>query len=107
MRIGGTALSRIDKEIQLLSELAASGSLPAHKNIEGCKSCYSESAESSSAMREYFSGENSDIENGLMKMWKDCPELQKCIPVILAAVEKSRGESVHALEHTELYNYTM
>lgn len=99
-------MSGIDREIELLFDMSASGELPGYPASGGENTFYSENADSAD-MAEYFSGENDSLERGLEALWADEPEMKKCIPLILAAVEKSRGREMHAVVRTELYNYTM
>lgn len=106
IRIGGISLNRIDREINTLLELSAAGELPGYKLFTEDNSFYAE-APSCRDLSEYFSGENDALERRLETLWADDAQMKKCIPIILAAVEKSRGQKTNAVVRTELYNYTM
>lgn len=99
-------MSKIDHEIKLLLEMAASGKLPAYPQT-GDNDTYYEKSPCTAGLSEYSSGENDVMECQLKALWKNNEELQKCIPIILAAVEKCRIQKSNAAPHTELYNYTM
>jgi len=89
----------------LLMTMAAAGELPGYSASGNGDSFWQEAP--AMAMEEYFSGENDALERRLKALWAGDSRLSKCIPVILAAVEKSRGRERHELVYTELYNYTM
>lgn len=99
-------MKRIDHEISLLLEMSSADKLPSYPT-----SCTDDSfyviSNSVSGISEYFSGENHALEAQLKTLWTHDARLQSCIPVILAAVEKSRGNKSREVAHTELYNYTM
>lgn len=99
-------MNPIDKEIEKLLLCARSGELPGFTDNSGAASFYCENS-TCDGVKEYFSGENDALEAQLQALWKDDPQLLRCIPVIIAAVEKSRGRDAHALSPAELYNYTM
>ena len=95
-------MNGIEHEIELLLDIAAAGKLP------DCSAPLQAEDDSSGAdPAEYNSGENDVLEARMQALWAREPLLQPCIPIILAAVEKSRGQESHALAQTELYNYTM
>ena len=99
-------MNGIEHEKELLLRLAAEGALPGYPEEGGEGSFYGKDTPSAD-LEEYFSGENDALESGLKALWADEPEMRRCIPLILAAVEKSRGREEHAVVRTELYNYSM
>lgn len=106
VQIGGTVLKEIDYEIRLLLEMSRNGALSGYPESTDDSTFYAENVPGT-GMREYFSGENDAMERNLKVLWTDEAQMRKCIPLILAAVEKSRGEKSGEVLHTELYNYTM
>jgi len=99
-------LKRIDRESKLLLDMAASGQLPGYPSREESGSFYTDAAPSAD-LTEYDSRELDLLEAQLKALWAREPDMQACIPLILAAAEKSRGQEGHALPPTELYNYAM
>lgn len=100
-------MSLIDKEIQLLYEKAAADELPKYPEIDSEDSFYADIPSGKEYMTVHFSGENDALEASLKSLWRDDEKLRECIPLVLAAVEKCRVKKENAIEHTELYNYTM
>ena len=98
-------MNRIDREIDLLLDIAASGKLPGYAENAGDSTFYAENAVS--GITEHFSGEIDSLERRLNEMWAKDAALRDYIPLILAAVEKSRTHDGSAVVRTELYNYTM
>lgn len=99
-------MDKIDNEIRLLLEMASAGELPGYKQGQAEGSFYAEKTVCT-GLAEYYSGENDALEHELKKIWAHDAKMQKAIPVILATVEKSRGQKGSAVPRTELYNYTM
>lgn len=103
-------MNPIEKEKKLLLEFAGSGRLPGFPEIGEGESTLGPAQPMGKGEPDlcgYFSGENSTLERSLRQLWKNEPEMQACIPVILAAVEKSRGRGEQRVEAAELYNYAM
>ncbi len=89
-----------------LLELAASGSLPGYPMNDTKDTFFGESpADMDTDL--YFSGENDALERQLEALWAHDGQMKQCIPILLAAVEKSRGQEEYSVAHSELYNYTM
>ena len=86
--------------------MCAAGELPGYPVSDRIDSCFAERM-TGMDMTEYFSGENDALERRLEALWADEPQMRRCIPLLLAAVEKSREQEKHALLQTELYNYMM
>ena len=99
-------MNRIDREINTLLEMSAAGELPGYKSFTEDNSFYADKTVCRD-LSEYFSGENDALERRLETLWADDTQMRKCIPIILAAVEKSRGQKTNAVVRAELYNHTM
>lgn len=105
-RIGGTVLNRIEKETELLLEMARSGEMPAY-TAAAWEGVFHTDNSGENYLSEYCSGENDVLERELNALWMGDEKLRRYIPLVLAAVEKSRGSTDSTVPHTELYNYTM
>ncbi|MCQ2558652.1 MAG: hypothetical protein MJ135_05975, partial [Oscillospiraceae bacterium] len=55
----------------------------------------------------YSSDELSALEQKLKELWKNEPEMLKCVPIVLAVVAKSNAEEGHLVISEQLYNYSM
>lgn len=103
-------MNRIEHETKLLFDLAATGELPGYPSTADGSSFYADfplTAPLTADLTEYSSMENDVLERQLKALWAHNSRMQACIPLILAAVEKSRGQDSHTLPPAELYNYTM
>lgn len=99
-------MKKIEKEINRLLELAATNQLPGYPAPASEGSFFSQSP-AVGDLTEYNSGEMDALARQLEEIWAHAPQMKPCIPLILAAIEKSKEQETHALIQTELYNYTM
>ena len=99
-------MKKIDREIIYLNKIVSESKLPGYPaDVE--KNSFFAEASDASGLEEYYSGENNALENELKNLWSKDTQMQQCIPIILAAVEKSREQKDRAVVQTELYNYAM
>lgn len=99
-------MKEIDYEIKSLLEMASSGKLPSYP-VSYTEGSYFAENFKDLGMSVYSSSENDVLERQLEALWAGDAQMSRLIPLVIAAVEKSRGQKESKVPHTELYNYTM
>ena len=98
-------MSRIDNEIEKLVRLAHKQELPGYPEQKANGTAFTEYTPA--GMQVYSSDELSVLEHELTDLWKNEPEMLKCVPIMLAVAAKSKAEDTHLVVSGQLYNYTM
>ena len=104
-------MAAIDTEKKRLKELAAAGDgyggIFAQEFPGEGSGWQAYAPQPGGPFRVYDSSELCEVEQRLQAVWKDVPGGEQRIPVLLAAVRKTQGETARRVTPVDLYNYMM